>query len=222
MHIDPGIVLAGAIVGFVVGMTGMGGGALMTPILVIFFGINPTRGRFLRPHRRDDHETDRRRRAHPAQDGPVAARQVALHRLDPDGVRRGVHRAQPGRRRAGGEHHQAVPRLDADPRLHSDDREGMDPGAALVGRAPRGSIPDRRPPPVRGAHPPDRHGRARRRVPGRADLGRLGLDRDHRLDAAVSDPSRRGTRRHGPRAGDSDGRRRPRSPTSWSATSNSR
>ncbi len=42
MHIDPGIVLAGAIVGFVVGMTGMGGGALMTPILVIFFGINPT------------------------------------------------------------------------------------------------------------------------------------------------------------------------------------
>jgi uncharacterized membrane protein YfcA len=42
MHIDWGIVLAGAIVGFIVGMTGMGGGALMTPILVIFFGINPT------------------------------------------------------------------------------------------------------------------------------------------------------------------------------------
>jgi hypothetical protein len=32
-----GIVLTGAIVGFTVG-TGMGGGALMTPILVIFFG----------------------------------------------------------------------------------------------------------------------------------------------------------------------------------------
>jgi uncharacterized membrane protein YfcA len=29
-------------VGFTVGMTGMGGGALMTPILLIFFGINPT------------------------------------------------------------------------------------------------------------------------------------------------------------------------------------
>jgi len=42
MQIDWGIVLAGAIVGFVVGMTGMGGGALMTPILVIFFGISPT------------------------------------------------------------------------------------------------------------------------------------------------------------------------------------
>jgi uncharacterized protein len=42
MQIDWGIVVAGAIVGFIVGMTGMGGGALMTPILVIFFGINPT------------------------------------------------------------------------------------------------------------------------------------------------------------------------------------
>jgi uncharacterized membrane protein YfcA len=42
VQIDWGIVLAGAIVGFVVGMTGMGGGALMTPILVIFFGISPT------------------------------------------------------------------------------------------------------------------------------------------------------------------------------------
>jgi uncharacterized membrane protein YfcA len=42
MHIQWGIVLAGAIVGFTVGLTGMGGGALMTPILVIFFNINPT------------------------------------------------------------------------------------------------------------------------------------------------------------------------------------
>lgn len=33
--------LAGLGVGFVVGLTGMGGGALMTPILVLFFGINP-------------------------------------------------------------------------------------------------------------------------------------------------------------------------------------
>ena len=33
--------LAGALVGFTVGLTGMGGGALMTPILVIVFGINP-------------------------------------------------------------------------------------------------------------------------------------------------------------------------------------
>jgi len=39
--IDPWIALAGLIVGFVVGMTGMGGGALMTPILVLLFGVQP-------------------------------------------------------------------------------------------------------------------------------------------------------------------------------------
>ena len=39
--IDPLITLAGAFVGFVVGLTGMGGGALMTPILVLLFGIEP-------------------------------------------------------------------------------------------------------------------------------------------------------------------------------------
>src|SRR3954470_18486561 len=41
MDIAFDIALAGAIVGFVVGLTGMGGGALMTPILVIFFGVQP-------------------------------------------------------------------------------------------------------------------------------------------------------------------------------------
>jgi uncharacterized protein len=38
---DPMLALAGIFVGFVVGLTGMGGGALMTPILVFFFGIDP-------------------------------------------------------------------------------------------------------------------------------------------------------------------------------------
>jgi uncharacterized membrane protein YfcA len=41
MHIDWLIALAGAGVGFIVGLTGMGGGALMTPILVLVFGIQP-------------------------------------------------------------------------------------------------------------------------------------------------------------------------------------
>lgn len=35
------LTLAGFIVGGVVGLTGMGGGALMTPILVLFFGVPP-------------------------------------------------------------------------------------------------------------------------------------------------------------------------------------
>ena len=38
---DFGIAGAGFIVGIIVGLTGMGGGALMTPILVIGFGIEP-------------------------------------------------------------------------------------------------------------------------------------------------------------------------------------
>ena len=41
MHIDWAIVLAGGGVGFIVGLTGMGGGALMTPMLVLLFGISP-------------------------------------------------------------------------------------------------------------------------------------------------------------------------------------
>ena len=41
MDIDFPIAVAGAIVGFVVGLTGMGGGALMTPILVLFFNVQP-------------------------------------------------------------------------------------------------------------------------------------------------------------------------------------
>jgi uncharacterized protein len=41
VHLDLWMSLAGLIVGTVVGLTGMGGGALMTPILVIFFGIQP-------------------------------------------------------------------------------------------------------------------------------------------------------------------------------------
>jgi uncharacterized membrane protein YfcA len=39
--VDPVIALAGLFVGFVVGLTGMGGGALMTPILVLLFKIEP-------------------------------------------------------------------------------------------------------------------------------------------------------------------------------------
>ena len=38
---DPAIAVAGLLVGLVVGLTGMGGGALMTPVLVFFFGVAP-------------------------------------------------------------------------------------------------------------------------------------------------------------------------------------
>ncbi len=41
MHLDLWVALAGLGVGFVVGLTGMGGGALMTPVLVVVFGVQP-------------------------------------------------------------------------------------------------------------------------------------------------------------------------------------
>jgi hypothetical protein len=41
MTIDPYIVLGSAVVGFLVGMTGAGGGALMTPMLILLFAVKP-------------------------------------------------------------------------------------------------------------------------------------------------------------------------------------
>src|SRR5205085_6702667 len=42
MHINPYIVLGSAVVGLLVGMTGAGGGALMTPMLILLFGVKPS------------------------------------------------------------------------------------------------------------------------------------------------------------------------------------
>ncbi|HVA54058.1 MAG TPA: sulfite exporter TauE/SafE family protein [Acidimicrobiales bacterium] len=42
MHIDLYLVLGSAVVGLLVGLTGVGGGALMTPMLVLVFGVTPT------------------------------------------------------------------------------------------------------------------------------------------------------------------------------------
>ncbi|HEX3825255.1 MAG TPA: sulfite exporter TauE/SafE family protein [Mycobacteriales bacterium] len=41
MHIDPYIVLGSAVVGLLVGITGAGGGALMTPMLILLFNVTP-------------------------------------------------------------------------------------------------------------------------------------------------------------------------------------
>jgi hypothetical protein len=41
VHIDPYIVLGSAVIGLLVGMTGAGGGALMTPMLILLFGVTP-------------------------------------------------------------------------------------------------------------------------------------------------------------------------------------
>jgi uncharacterized protein len=41
MHLDPLLSIAAFGIGIVVGLTGMGGGALMTPVLVLFFNVPP-------------------------------------------------------------------------------------------------------------------------------------------------------------------------------------
>lgn len=40
--VDASFALAGALTGFTIGLTGVGGGALMTPILLVIFGVPPT------------------------------------------------------------------------------------------------------------------------------------------------------------------------------------
>jgi uncharacterized membrane protein YfcA len=42
LHADPYIVLGSAVVGLLVGLTGAGGGALMTPMLILLFGVKPS------------------------------------------------------------------------------------------------------------------------------------------------------------------------------------
>ena len=41
LGIDPTIIVFGLGIGLLVGMTGMGGASLMTPLLILVFGINP-------------------------------------------------------------------------------------------------------------------------------------------------------------------------------------
>ncbi|MDT7593707.1 MAG: uncharacterized protein QOH45_3238 [Pseudonocardiales bacterium] len=41
MHVNLSLSVAGLLVGFLVGLTGMGGGALLTPLLVLFFRVEP-------------------------------------------------------------------------------------------------------------------------------------------------------------------------------------
>ena len=41
MSVDPALIAGGLVVGFIVGLTGMGGGALMTPMLIFVFRVDP-------------------------------------------------------------------------------------------------------------------------------------------------------------------------------------
>lgn len=42
VHLNFALIIGSVVVGFLVGLTGMGGGALMTPMLVLVFGVSPS------------------------------------------------------------------------------------------------------------------------------------------------------------------------------------
>lgn len=42
MHLNPFMIFGSAVVGLLVGLTGAGGGALMTPMLILLFGVTPS------------------------------------------------------------------------------------------------------------------------------------------------------------------------------------
>jgi uncharacterized protein len=42
MHLNPLMIMGSAVVGLLVGLTGAGGGALMTPMLILLFGVTPS------------------------------------------------------------------------------------------------------------------------------------------------------------------------------------
>ena len=186
--------VAGFIVGFIVGLTGMGGGALMTPIMVLVFGVQPLAAvssdlmasLVMKPvgagvHMR--HGAVNRRLVLFLCIGSVPAAfsgVLLLNALDT------------------GEQFQNRLKIDARPRpppgRRLDDRQERRRPAP----GPHDDHPGRSDPgPARPHH---RH-RSLRRPDGRPDLGRLGLA-DHRpAAAALPDAVGQGPRRHRPRPG---------------------
>ena len=65
MDMDGWLVLASAVVGLLVGLTGAGGGALMTPMLIFVFGVTPLGRHLERPRGRGGHAAGGRRRPPP-------------------------------------------------------------------------------------------------------------------------------------------------------------
>ena len=89
--------LSGFLIGALVGMTGMGGGSLMTPILVFFFGFKPTLAVGTDILHGAIFKSLRRGAAPPARHGPRPAGALDVPRVSADVVARcgGRHLAQP-------------------------------------------------------------------------------------------------------------------------------
>ena len=212
MHFDIFVALAGLIVGVVVGLTGMGGGALMTPILVLFFGVQPLAavssdlvasfvmkpvGGERAPAPRHG-ATGRSSGGSPSASVPAAFAGVLVLRALGDGGRDAEPREDRARRRAAaGRPGSIVIKAAAAARARRPKRTGRGSGAKRP-RACRSRF-GRRPTMLIGAG---------RRAGRRHDLGRLGLA-DHRgADAALPDAVGEAARRHRPGAGRAAGRGR--------------
>ena len=100
MHVDLYIVLGSAVVGLLVGLTGAGGGALMTPMLILLFGITAVLRDLQRPGGRGADAAGRRRRAPAQGHGEPAPGRLDGARLGADGVRR-LLPAAPARQQLG-------------------------------------------------------------------------------------------------------------------------
>ena len=98
MDLNPYVVLGSAVVGLLVGLTGAGGGALMTPMLILLFNVKPCRGDLQRPGRRRGDAAGRVAGAHAQGHRQLPAGRLDVRGVGADGVPRLVP-AAPARRR---------------------------------------------------------------------------------------------------------------------------
>ena len=198
MQLD--IAAAGLFVGLIIGLTGMGGGALMTPILVIFFGVTPSAAIssdvvasfILKPIGGSVH----------ARRGTVnwtLVRWLAIGSVPSAFAGAWIISNLGGAGRRGP--HQADPRHRPAHRGGRDDGEDLDPDAG-------GPQVDEARSPIAIQPVPTLDHRRRRRRDGRHDLGRVGVADDRRVDAALPDDVVEAARRHRPRPGRPARRRR--------------
>ncbi len=189
MSFDPWLTLACFGIGIIVGLTGMGGGALMTPVLVLFFGYLPAHRRIERPRRRRRHEARGLARPPAARHGQPRPREVAVHRVRPGGV---LRRASSSGRSATPRRSRTSPRPRWAWRCSS-------PSAGLIIRAyirlaQRARRPGR--PDAAGVQGPAGHRRPQGADPGRGrgrwarrgdDLGRVRFAHHHHAHGALPD-----------------------------------
>ena len=130
--------LSGFVVGALVGMTGVGGGSLMTPILILLFGFYPDdRGRH-RPALRHRHQVGRHRRAPRQGRRRLAHRRAAGERQPARGIGR-LAGAGLGRNAFAGKSRTSSPRFSESPCCSPRSPSCFGP-ASPIGRTAAGGV----------------------------------------------------------------------------------